>query len=246
MTQEGQPQPQKGWFETTRWSLVLAAGDRRRPDRDEALSSLCRDYWPPVFSYVCSRGYPADSARDLTQGFFTRLLEKNVLQRAQQVRGRFRSFLLSSVKNYLANEWDRDQALKRGGGTVRVPLDFDTTDGHNVIEPAGGETPDQVFEKRYALTVLNRALERLGQEAQEAGTAERFRRLKPFLTAEGEEDSYGAVASELDMSVGAVKVAVHRLRKRFGHCLRAEVAQTVNDDDAVDAELRYLQTILSG
>jgi RNA polymerase sigma-70 factor (ECF subfamily) len=235
----------KRWFATTRWSLVVAAGDSRHPDSRDALATLCQDYWPPIYSYVRSRGHDSETARDLTQGFFARLLEKGYLKEARRDRGRFRSFLLTSVKHFLANEWDREQALKRGGGTKPLSLDVDTAEERYCPQPADGETPDKIFEKRWALTVLDQVLERLEREMKRSGNVERFERFRTFLTSEGGGARYRQLAGELDMSEAAVKVAIHRLRRRFGELLREEVAQTVNEPGAVDGELRYLFSVLS-
>jgi RNA polymerase sigma-70 factor (ECF subfamily) len=232
------------WFATTHWSLVVAAGDSRDPQSREALTALCRDYWPPVYSYVRSRGNDVETARDLTQGFFTRLLEKGYLKEAKRERGKFRTFLLTSVKHFLANEWDREQALKRGGGATLLPLDVDTAEGRHRPEPAHDETPDKIFEKRWALTLLEQVSERLKQEMERSGNLERFERFRPFLTAEGGVSSYRELAQQLGMSEGAVKVAIHRLRRRFGALLREEVAQTVSNPGDVDGELRYLMSVL--
>ena len=234
----------KGWFETTHWSLVLAAGDSSDPRGRDALSQLCRAYWPPVYSYVRSRGRGAEEARDLTQGFFATLLEKGYLKDARRERGRFRSFLLASVKHYLANEWDRERAQRRGGGVELIPLDVETAESHCRLEPADRETPETVYEKRWALTVVEQVLCRLESEMERSGNAERFRRFRPMLTDEGGGTTYRELGNELGMSESAVKVAVHRLRRRFGELLRDEVAHTVDRPDQVDAEIRHLLDVM--
>lgn len=244
MSEDRKQASDKGWFVTTRWSLVVAAGDSRHPGSRDALATLCEAYWPPVYSYVRSRGYDAEAARDLTQGFFTRLLEKGYLKEAREERGRFRSFLLTSVKHFLANEWDREQALKRGGGKTPLSLDVDTAEYRYRPQPADGETPEKIFEKRWALTVLDQTLDRLEDEMRRSGNVERFRRLRPFLTSEGGGAHYRQVAQQLEISEAAVKVAIHRLRRRFGELLREEVAQTVSDPDSVDGELRFLFAVM--
>jgi RNA polymerase sigma-70 factor (ECF subfamily) len=219
---------------------VLAAGDSRSPGGRDALEDLCRAYWPPVYAYVRRRGYDSEESRDLTQGFFTHLLEGRRLKAARQERGRFRSFLLASVKNYLANEWDRTQARKRGGGTVPLSLDFDRGEREYALEPAEQITPEKIFERRWALTLLERVVERLRQELEESGDRARADRLLPFLTDEKSRIPYKQVAAELGMSESAVKVAVHRMRKRYGALLRQEVEEIVQGADQVDAEIRHL------
>ena len=244
MSEDGKQPSNKRWFATTRWSLVVAAGDSRHPEGPDALASLCRDYWPPIYSYVRSRGNEAEAARDLTQAFFAKLLEKRYLKDAQQERGRFRTFLLTAVKHFLANEWDREQALKRGGGLAPLPLDVDTAEGLYRPEPADGETPETIFEKRWALTLLDRVLDRLEREMAKSGNRERFERFRPFLTAERGGARYCQVADELGMSEAAVKVAIHRMRRRFGALLREEVAGTVDEPGTVDGEIRHLFSVI--
>ena len=230
-------------FDTTQWSVVVAAGDSRNPRGQEALATLCRDYWHPVYSYVRSRGHEADAARDLTQSFFARFLEKGSLKQARQERGRFRSFLLASVKNFLANERDREHALRRGGGVAPLSLEIDSAESK--YNPAHRETPEKIFERRWALTVLEQVLARLELEMERNGHRERFMKFRPFLTDAGGEARYRQIADGLDMSEAAVKVAIHRLRHRFGELLRQEVAETVNDPSTVDSELRYLLSAMS-
>jgi RNA polymerase sigma-70 factor (ECF subfamily) len=228
------------WFATTRWSLIVAAGDTRSPGGEDALAQLCEVYWPPVYSYVRSRGKSADEARDLTQGFFTRLLEKKYVKTADRERGRFRTFLLTAVKHFMANEWDRERALKRGGGVRPLPMDFDSAETSYGIEPAHEVTPDRLYEKRWALTLLDHVRVRLRGETEARGGLERFERLEPFITGEDDGPGYRQVADDLGMSESAVKVAVHRLRKRFGALLREEVSQTVADSGTVETEIRAL------
>ena len=232
------PAGRRRYFQTTRWSLVAAAADTQSPECQEALGQLCRTYWPPVYAFVRRCGKDVESSRDLTQGFFAQLLGKKYLKDVMRERGRFRSFLLASVKHYLANEWDRAQAQKRGGGD-RPALDLDDAESNYRIEPVDDETPEKIFEKRWARTLLQQVLGRLENEANASPDPKRFQHLKPFLTS-GEGAPYREVASELNMSEAAVKVAVHRLRKRFGALLRAEIAQTVSDPAKIDDEIRYL------
>jgi RNA polymerase sigma-70 factor (ECF subfamily) len=227
-------------FVTTRWSLVLAAQNSRDPDSDEALARLCEIYWPPVYAFICSRRHDAENARDLTQGFFTVVLEKGYFKDARRERGRLRTFLLTSVKHFLANEWDKQQALKRGPGKALLRLDFDSVENRYKLEPADYETPDKAFERRWAMTTLERVLERLRVEMRRSGKEERFRSFSAYLTADGDGVTYNTLAAELGMTESSVKVAIHRLRKRYGELLREEVLQTVGSPEAVDDEIRYL------
>ncbi len=228
------------WFATTRWSVVVAAGHSEDPFHGAALSELCQNYWHPVYAFVRRRGYDAVESQDLTQGFFERLLAKKTLSAAEPERGRFRNFLLASVKNFLANEWDREQAQKRGGGKARLSLDFETAEATYGRSLSEQETPETIFERQWALTLLGTVLERLGDEMVRAGNEERFALLKPYLTGGGAHPSYKRVAKELDLSETAVKVAVHRMRRRFGSLLREEVAQTVAPPEDVEPEIRSL------
>jgi RNA polymerase sigma-70 factor (ECF subfamily) len=244
MSEQKKERSRKAWFDTTRWSLVVAAADSAAPDRARAIADLCRAYWPPVYAYVRSRGHGVDDAHDLTQEFFARLLEKQLIKGVRRERGRFRSFLLTAAKNFLVNEWERERSLKRGGGAQRLSLDVEAAEGRYRPHAGSGENPENVFEKRWAATVLERALERLEEEARANGTHERFLVLRPTLTEEGGATRYRELARRLDVSEGAVKVAIHRLRRRFGELLRAEVTDTVADPGTVDSELRYLFSVL--
>ncbi len=228
-----------GSFPTTRWSLVLAVGGSG-VNSEDALDSLCRIYWPPVYAYARYRGYSSEDAEDLTQGFFAKLLEKHYVDQADRERGKFRTFLLSSFKNYMANEWDRSQAQKRGGGQWFVSLDFTDAERRGRIEPVDESTPETVFTQRWARTLLDHVLDRLSDEAIRDGNAKRFDRLKGFLSGSDQGVAYRVLATELDMTESAVKVAVHRLRQRFGRLLRHEVEHTVGDPDAVGEEIRHL------
>ncbi len=227
-------------FATTRWSQVLAAGQTGVGGSREALSRLCESYWYPLYVYVRRWGYDADQAQDLTQEFFTRLLEKHYLRAADPSRGRFRSFLLASLKHFLANERDRAGAIKRGGRATVVPLEIENAEGRYSLEPPDDETPETIYERRWALTLLQRTLARLSREFQAAGKQALFARLEGYLTGEQETLPYAALASELGMSEGAVKVMIHRLRRRFGALLREEVSDTVSTPGEVDDEIREL------
>ena len=233
-------------FPTTHWSLILAAVENRSPESSQALDVLCRTYWPPVYSYVRSAGHDAQAARDLTQGFFARLLEKGDLKQADRTRGRFRSFLLASVKHFVANEWDRARAQRRGGGTSHLSLDIVDAEARYGLSLVDPQTPETIYEKQWALTLLEHALARLEKEMASSKHAQQFPRFKPFLTLEGGEVSYRDLARELDVSEPSIKVAIHRMRRRFGALLREEVAQTLDGPSAaeVDDELRYLFSVI--
>jgi RNA polymerase sigma-70 factor (ECF subfamily) len=235
--------PGSSQFPTTRWTLVVAAGDPHRKEARSALVSLCENYWYPLYAYLRRRGYPEDQAQDLTQEFFIRLLEGRYLDRADPEKGRFRSFLLSSLKFFAADEEDRYRALKRGGGAV-LPLEFSSGEERYLREPAHDETPERIFERRWALSVLDRVVEKLRNEFLQHGGPENFERLKVFLL--GQSDApYAALAREMKTSEGALKVAIHRLRKRYRELFREEIADTVADPAEVESELRYLAAALT-
>jgi RNA polymerase sigma factor (sigma-70 family) len=235
--------PGSSQFPTTRWTLVVAAGDRERKAAGSALVSLCENYWYPLYAFLRRRGYPADQAQDLTQEFFIRVLEGRYLDRADPEKGRFRSFILTSLKFFVADEADRQRAHKRGGG-VLVPLEFSSGEEHYQREPAHDETPERIFERRWALAVLDRVLERLREEFVHHGRPEHFERLKVFLL--GHSDApYATLAREMNTSEGALKVAIHRLRKRYRELFRQEIADTVADPAEVESELRFLAAVLT-
>ena len=227
-------------FATTRWSIVLAAGQRSSPESREALAALCQTYWYPLYSFIRRHGFPPHDAQDLTQDFFVRLLDKNLLGVVDREKGRFRSFLLASLKHFLANERDRARAQKRGGGKTPLPLDFETAEARFSLEPAHDFTPEKIFERRWALTTLEQVLGQLREEFARSGKAKLFDRLKVFLTGEKGSSSYADVAANLDMTAGAVKVAAHRLRRRYRELLRKLIAQTVAHPDDIDDEIREL------
>jgi RNA polymerase sigma-70 factor (ECF subfamily) len=231
-------------FATTSWSQVLAARDGTDTEARDALERLCETYWYPLYAYVRRRGHDPEAARDLTQGFFAELFENETLRQVEPSAGRFRSFLLACLKHFLSHERDRAKTLKRGGGTSPISLDAAAAEKRYDREPAVDLTPEEVFERRWALTVVERALGRLRQEADEKGHPQRFIRLAVYLTGETPRLPYREVASELAMSEGAVKVAVHRLRRRFGELLRAEVAETLADPAETDQEVRHLLLVI--
>jgi RNA polymerase sigma-70 factor (ECF subfamily) len=244
MSQTMHTMPGSSQFPTTRWTLVLAAGAPQRKEARSALVSLCENYWYPLYAYLRRRGYPADVAQDLTQEFFMRVLEGRYLDRADPEKGRFRSFLLTSLKFFVADEEDRRRAVKRGGGTV-VSLEFSLGEERYQREPAHDETPERIFERRWALSVLDRVVERLWGEFVQHGRPEHFERLKVFLL--GQSDApYAVLAREMNTSEGALKVAIHRLRKRYRELFRQEIADTVADPTEVESELRFLAAVLTG
>jgi RNA polymerase sigma-70 factor (ECF subfamily) len=226
-------------FTTTRWSIVLAAAHDSRPQAREALATLCGAYWFPLYYYVRRRGYRADEAQDLTQAFFATLLEKEYLDMADPGRGRFRSFLLASLSHFLANEWDRARARKRGGGKV-ISMDVADAESRYSLEPADDLTAERLFERQWAMTLLDQVLAELREELARDGKQPLFDRLKGFLGGEAPGASYGQVAAELGMTEGAVKTAVHRLRRHYRRLLRARIAQTVASAEEIDDEIRHL------
>lgn len=228
-----------GGFATTRWSVVLAAGGDDSADARTALAALCETYWYPLYAYIRRQGHDAQTAQDLTQGFFARLLEKRDLDGAAPERGRFRSYLLAAVKHYLANQYDQAQAQKRGGGRKILSLDFGAAEDRYRLEPADRQTPEALYLRQWALTLLERVQQQLEGEARRSGNAEQFACLRNYLTG-GENTPYSEAAARLGMTEGAVKTAVHRLRRRFGERLREEIAQTVPSEEQIDDEVRAL------
>lgn len=232
---------QNGRFATTRWSLVLAAADMRATTRsNEALAALCGSYWYPLYAYVRRQGHSADAAQDLTQEFFVRFLEKELLQSVDRERGRFRSYLLAALKHFLSDQWDRASAKKRGGGQAAISLDLKDAEGRYAVEPAGGLSAEQIFERRWTLTVLDQVLGRLKSEYTKPGKAALFERLKEFLTGDDRLDSYAKAATELGMTEGAIKVAAHRMRRRYGELLQEEIAETVTEPSEIEDEIQHL------
>jgi RNA polymerase sigma-70 factor (ECF subfamily) len=229
----------RGRFATTRWSVVLAAGRRGRPEARRALAELCEAYWYPLYAEARRRGRSAEDASDLVQGFFTRLLEKNDLAAADPTRGRFRSFLLAAFGHYLANARDSQQARKRGGGRKPISLDVAAGESRYCREAVHDETPERIYDRRWALSLIDRALVRLRDECARAGKATLFETLEPALAGD-RAASYGELAESLGMTEGAVKTAVHRLRSRCGAIVREEVAETISRPEEIDEELGLL------
>jgi RNA polymerase sigma-70 factor (ECF subfamily) len=225
--------------------VVLAAAHGPSPGSAEALATLCQAYWYPLYAFVRRQGHGPEDAQDLTQEFFARLLEKDYLRVADAERGRFRSFLLAAFKHFLSKERDRARALKRGGGRPVLRLDFQAGEERYHREPAHDQTAEKVYERRWALTLLDQVLAAVEADYVRSGKPQLFERLKGFLTSDREADSCAAAAQELGMTEGAVKVAVHRLRRRYRLLLRAEIGQTVAGPDEVDEELRHLSRALA-
>jgi RNA polymerase sigma factor (sigma-70 family) len=224
-------------FPTTRLSMVQAAAGAPSAKSREALADLCRIYWHPLYDYVRRQGHDADEAQDLTQSFIARLLEKNTLQKFQEQRGRFRSFLLASLKHFLANERDSARAQKRGGGQATVPID-------SALDPGDNLTPEKAFERQWAMGVLARVLDRLREEFAQAGKSGHFDKLRGHLTGDDDAARYRDLAREMAMTEGAVKVAVHRLRQRFHEALREEISVTVAHPEDIGDEIRYLMAAI--
>jgi len=222
---------------------VLAASDRANPSAREALDALCRIYWPPIYAYLRRHGHDPRQAEDLTQGFFLKLLEQGGIGRARAERGKFRTFLLSSLQNYIADERDRENALKRGGGTRVLSLDAREDEEWLVREPAHDESPERLFDRRWAATVIARALVRLEQAMTAAVGPERFAALRPFLSG-AQSGAYAEISRTLGIGESAARVGVHRMRRQFGELLRDEVAQTVASASDIEDELRHLQHIV--
>ena len=229
---------------TTRWSVVRAAGDRASPAFQTALNALCEAYWHPAYAFVRRSGYDADNARDLTQAFFARVLEKDLLKRAREDRGRFRSFLLASLRNFLSNEYDWRTAKKRGGRHTHLPLEFDAEERHYQLEPTDHLTPEAVYERRWAIGILRGAMQRVAQLHEHSPRHDHFERLRQFLTDERKVQTK-ELASELGMSDGALRVALSRLRKQYKDALRETIAETVESAEDIEDELRHLMDVVS-
>ena len=226
-------------FDTTHWSLVAAAGGDDSAAR-AALSRLCEIYWYPLYAYVRRRGANPDDARDLTQGFLVSLLERRDFENLQRERGRFRSFLLASLQNFMANDFARQRAQKRGGDAILLPLAFEEAEGRYSIEPAEPATPQTLYERRWALTVIERVLADLREEWKSAARIAEFDELKSCLLGEAPEGGYAEIAERLQTSEGSVRVAVHRLRRKFHKRLKKDIGDTVMDPADIDDEIRYL------
>lgn len=235
-----------GLFTTTHWSVVLAAGQADTAESIAALEELCRTYWYPLYVYVRRQGYGPHDAQDLTQHFFARFLEKGSIQRADPARGRFRSFLLRSLQNSLADDWRRAHRAKRGGGAVELSLDGVAAEARYTAELTTSMTPELAYEQRWALTLLERVLTRMREDYARIGKVRLFEALEDFLWGPDGSASYARLAQDLAMTEGALRVAVHRLREHYRERLRAEVAHTVSGPEEVDEELRHLIGVIGG
>ena len=225
---------------------MLAAGKRSTPQSDSALEQLCKTYWFPLYAYVRRRGYSKEDAEDLTQAFFARFLTKNYLAGLSAERGRFRAFLLASLKHFLINDWKKSRRQKRGGGEALLSLDWQTADTKFQVASTAEPSPDKAFDREWALALLARVIERLQKECEADGKGKLFEQLKIFLTAGKNGAGQAEVAKALGMEEGAVRVAIHRLRRRYRQLLRDEIAHTLADAADVDEEMRALFGAFSG
>ncbi len=230
---------------TTSWTQVLAARDAPSAESRQALEALCEAYWYPIYAFVRGQGIDPEASRDLTQAYFAQLIEKGYLEDFDPSLGRFRVFLRASVKHFLSKEREKARAWKRGGHTQIISLDAEEVEGRYRLEPVDRLTPEEIYERRWALTLLERVLGELRQEFEGEGRARDFEQLKGFLTGEEPRLPYREVAAALSTSEAAVKTSVHRLRQRFGHLLRQEIAETVAGPDEVDDEVRHLLGVIA-
>lgn len=228
------------YFATTHWTVVLAAGCRSTPQADVALEELCRTYWYPLYAYIRRRGHSNEDAEDLAQAFFARLFEKNYLAGLSSEKGKFRAFLLAALKHFLANEWDRANRQKRGGGVTTLSLNWQSGDTRYQIDPADTLSPDKLYDRAWAVTLLERVITRLREESLADTKAKLFEQLKPFLMVGKSAIPYAEAARALELTEGNVRVAVHRLRRRYRELLREEISQTLSNPAQVDEEMRAL------
>jgi RNA polymerase sigma factor (sigma-70 family) len=235
--------PEGAAFVTTHWSVVLSAARRDSPEASQALEALCRAYWYPLYAFVRRQGHDPPEAEDLTQEFFARLLDKNYLKDVTVEGGKFRSYLLTLLKHFLANEWNRERAQKRGGGRTLFSIDDKAAETRYACEAADNTTPETLFERSWAMTLLDQVMDRLRDEYAASGKSELFAALQDHLSGAERLVPYAELGAALGMSEGAVKVAVHRLRHRYGELLRAEIAQTVSGPEEVEEEIRNLITV---
>lgn len=233
-------------FTTTHWSLVETAqsDDASRTRARKALEELCRAYWYPLYGFVRNRGYSAEDAQDLTQSFLQRFIETSGFATADRERGRFRTYLLGAVKHFLANEWHRQRAQKRGGAVTFLEWDALDPESRYALEPKDAANPELVYDREWALELIARAMKRLQTESESSGKGELYEALKGSLT--GEEPARSATAARLGLTEGAVKVAIHRLRQRYRELLRREIAETLTEEAEVDDEMRHLISVLRG
>lgn len=234
-----------GQFTSTHWTVVLTAGQGLSREADAALEQLCRTYWLPIYTFVRRRGHDAHEAEDLTQEFFARLLERRFLKSVDPAKGRFRSFLLSSLEHFLANEWRRSQAQKRGGGATHLSLDETSAEQRYQQFANSNELPGVLYDRQWAMTLLDRTVSNLREEFRVAGKLDLFNHIKVFLTGDKPAASYATFAGKLDTSEAALKMAVSRMRRRYGELLRAEIGRTVASPDDIDGEIRALFAALA-
>ncbi len=227
-------------FTTTHWSVVLAAGQSGHPQAEAALADLCRIYWYPLYAYVRRRGYEPADAEDLTQGFFLHLIQGNAVARADRHKGRFRTFLLGALNHYMADAQDRAKTQKRGGGCPQISIDAAEAEERYRLEPVDAWSPDRLFERQWALALLDQVFQRLERAEDEVGRGEVFERLRQYVVLAGSDQPYAEVAQALGMTVEAVKKAVQRLRRHYQQFFRDEICQTVDNPTEVDAEIHYL------
>ena len=237
--------PSEAWFVPTHWSVVLSAKDRASPQSEAALEKLCGAYWCPLYAYVRRQGRSPHDAQDLTQEFLSRLVHKDYLDAVQQERGRFRTFLLMAFKRFLSDAWDKVRAQKRGGGIRNLSLDVAAAEEKYRVEAVDEVTPETIYERHWALTLLERTMSRLRQEYVAAGKSGVFDELKVFLTEAKGTISHADVARRMGLNEGTVRVSVHRLRKRFRELFREEIAHTVCNPEEIEGEVRYLMAALS-
>ncbi len=234
----------KDAFATTHWSIVVSAGRESSPDSTRALESLCQAYWQPLYAYARCRVSDTHEAQDLTQAFFAELLEKNYVGSATPERGRFRAFLVTAFKHFLSKQWEKARALKRGGGRSPLSLDFESADSCFRIEPESGLTPDEIYDRQWAIALLDHIVERLQREFEAAGKAKLFGELKAFMVGEHQGQTHAQAAARLNMTESATKKAASRMRRRYRELLREEIAQTVSDPEEVEDEIRNLFAVL--
>jgi len=237
------PRDTAAQFATTHWTLVMAS-QGSSPDARQALERLCHLYWPPLYAFVRRRGHRPEEAQDLTQEFFARLLLQHDLARVKPAQGKFRSYLLTALKHFLANEWHAAQTRKRGGGQAPLSWDDETLERQYRLDPGDQATPETLYERRWALSVLEQTLDRLRQEYVEAGKEDLFDGLKVFLSGDKRLIPQDEIAAQYGITVNAVRVGVHRMRKRYGQLLREQVAATVGSPAEIEEELRYLILVL--
>lgn len=241
---EASSPPRTDIFVTTRWTVVLSAGQKTSPQSEKALAELCQQYWYPLYAYVRRQGKSKEDAEDLVQAFFARFLEKNYLAGLRAERGKFRAFLLVSLKHFLANEWDKANRQKRGGGIEHLSLDWQSADERYHLDPPDPGSPDRSFDRAWALALLEQVILRLQQESEAEGKGPLFQQAKGYLMVGEQAIPYADAAGALQMDEGAVRVAVHRLRKRYRELLREEITQTLDNPADVAEELRSLLAAL--